>query len=136
MNPTRFESKRTQYARRQSNAKGRDVCTDPNALPVLLELTRDPDAAVWSDAVQYLCPCHVQRNKPEIWDRLFELVTDPDLKVRTTVFHILGDGSPNERHGDVIKATEAMYHGPDLKLHRRVRKFLAQYRRTGKVNIL
>ena len=133
---SRGEATRQSYARRSNRVKGRDICTDRESLPELLELSRAPDAATRADAAQYLCPCHMQRNLPEVWDRLFELARDPNLQVRKTVFHILGDGSPNDRAEDVIKAMESMYHDPDLTMRRRVRKFLAQYRRTGRINIL
>ena len=136
MQLTQTDFKRKKYARHQSGAKGRDIHTDLAALPDLLKATYDPDVEAKCEAIQYLCPCHVQRNRPEVWDRLFELARDPELEVRRTVFHILGDGSPNERIHDVVSAMESMYHDPDPKLRRRARKFLAQYRRTGRVNIL
>jgi hypothetical protein len=136
MQLTQTDFKRQKYGRHQSTVKGREIATDPESIPELLRLTRDEDAATRASAIQCLCPCHVQRYNSEVWDRLFELARDPDLNVRKTIFHILGDGSPNDRVHDVISAMESMFHDPDPKLRRRVRQFLAQYRRTGRVNIL
>jgi HEAT repeats len=136
MKLTHTDFKRKKYARHQSMAKRREINTDLESIPDLLKLTHDSDAETRCEAIQCLCPCHVQRNRPEVWDRLFELARDSDLEVRKVVFHILGDGSPNERVNDVVSAMESMYHDPDPKLRRRARKFWAQYRRTGRVNIL
>ena len=86
--------------------------------------------------VQQLCPCHVQTNIPEVWDRLLEMTNDPDPKVRGTILHTLADGSPRERETQIVQAIEGMYHDPDPKLRRRVRRLLAQYRRTGNINVL
>ncbi len=136
MELTQTDFKRKKYAKRQSGAKGREIQTDLESIPELIKMTHDANVETRLEAIQYLCPCHVQRNRPEVWDRLFELARDPELEVRRTVFHILGDGSPNERVEEVVQAMESMFHDSDLKLRRRARKFLAQYRRTGRVNIL
>ena len=64
------------------------------------------------------------------------MTADPDAKVRGAVLHALGDGSPREREAEIVDAIENMYHDPDSKLRRRVRKLLAQYRHTGKINVL
>ena len=41
-----------------------------------------------------------------------------------------------ELHALRTAVTERMWNDPDLKLRRRVRKVLAQYRRSGKINVL
>src|ERR1700761_224676 len=107
---------------RRNPAKGRDMCTDQESVPELLKMTYDENPATRREGVQYLCPCHMRRNRPEVWDRILELARDTDLGVRKTVFHILGDGSPPEREQDVIAAMESMYQDPDLKLRRCARK--------------
>ena len=102
----------------------------------ILQLTRHADAHVRKQAVQQLCPCHLKADYEPVWDRLLEMVDDHDVKVRGHVLHALCDGSPRSREGQVVAALEAMRNDPDQGLRRRVRQTLAQYRRTGRVNIL
>ncbi|HZG67418.1 MAG TPA: HEAT repeat domain-containing protein [Herpetosiphonaceae bacterium] len=83
-----------------------------------------------------LCPCHVQADIEQVWDRLIAMVHDPEAKVRSSVLHALCDGSPRVRESEIVRAIESMYHDPDPKLRRHVRHVLASYRRTGKINIL
>lgn len=101
-----------------------------------LALTFDPDPKVRKLAVHNLCPCEVKHNVPPVWDRLLAMVDDPDAKVRSQVLHTLCDGSPKERHAQVVAAVQRMHDDPDPGLRRRVRHLLAQYRRTGKINVL
>jgi hypothetical protein len=102
----------------------------------LLALTASPDEAVRAAAVWTLCPCHVKRNEPAVWDRILSLVDDPSTKVRSFVFHFLADGSPRERETEVVAAIERFQHDPDKRLRRRARQLLAQYRRSGRINAL
>lgn len=88
------------------------------------------------EAARELCPCHVQANHVRVWDRLIALADDPDARVRATILHTLADGSPREREAEIVQTLEKMYHDPDEKLRRQVRKLLAQYRRSGKINVL
>jgi hypothetical protein len=102
----------------------------------LLAQTRDPDPKVRKLAVHFLCPCEVKHDVPPVWDRLLAMVDDPDAKVRSQVLHTLCDGSPRGREAQVVAAVERMRNDPDEGLRRRVRKLLAQYQRTGKINVL
>jgi hypothetical protein len=102
----------------------------------LLDLTRSDDARERNGALRVLCPCHVKFNDPRVWDRALEMAEDPDAKVRGTVLHLLCDGSPRERNAEVVAAVERMQHDPDDKLRRRARKVMAQYRKTGQINVL
>jgi hypothetical protein len=86
--------------------------------------------------VRQLCPCHLKRNDAQVWDRLIAMATDDDPKVRSTVLHVLCDGSPRSREQEVIAALPRMQRDNDEGLRRRARKVLAQYRRTGTVNVL
>jgi len=95
-----------------------------------------PDARVRLTFLRDLCPCHVKRHVPAIWDRILPLVCDPDPKVRSTALHILADGSPRERAEEIAWAIGTMVNDPDLKLRRRVRRVLSAYRRTASVNTL
>jgi len=133
---TRQEKARSKYARRQNRAPGRDLKLNPDLLPELLAKAESSNAEARCQAARELCPCHVQGNVPEIWDRLLTLVHDPDVRVRKAVFHTLADGSPNEREAEVVAALESMYQDPDPGLRRHVRRLLAAYRRCGRINIL
>ena len=101
-----------------------------------LQLTYDEDPKVRMQGVQALCPCHVKADNEEIWSRIFELARDTHRSVRAHVLHALGDGSPREREPDVVRTVESMADDPDPKIRRSVRRLLAQYRRTGKINVL
>src|SRR4051812_8945747 len=93
--------------------------TSRDEIDGLLEQTASSDAAVRVDALKFLCPCHVKRNEPRVWDRILSLIDDPSAKVRSHAFHLLADGSPREREGDVVTAIESLQHDPDEKLRRR-----------------
>ncbi|HKF76543.1 MAG TPA: HEAT repeat domain-containing protein [Candidatus Dormibacteraeota bacterium] len=101
-----------------------------------LALTRDPEPRVRQAALMNLCPCHLRTDRPEVWERVFELAADPDVHVRKQVLHTLGDGSPRRLEDRVIATLESMRQDPDGRLRRNVRRLLAQYRRTGRVNVL
>jgi hypothetical protein len=101
----------------------------------LLDLTFDPDARVRRRAVSQLCPCHLKRNDPRVWDRVLSLAGDPDRNVRNWVLHVLTDGSPRSRIAEVVRALEGMEHDVDPKLRRKARQVLAHFRRTGVLNI-
>jgi HEAT repeats len=105
-------------------------------LEEVLELTRDRDPRKRKWAVRQLCPCHLKYNDDQIWDRLSAMAADDDRQVRSTVLHVLCDGSPRSREQEIVAALERMQHDPDMGLRRRVRKVLAQYRRSGTVNVL
>ncbi len=100
----------------------------------LLEQSRDPEASVRKKAVRELCPCEIKFNSAPAWDRLIEMVEDPDVDVRRNVFHVLIDGSPNDRQNDVVAALERMRNDPYRKLRRLVRKVLARHHREGRIN--
>ena len=59
----------------------------------LLDLTYDDDPRVRQVAIRNLCPCHIQSDVPEVWDRLLDLVEDTDEGVRHDVLHTVLDGS-------------------------------------------
>jgi HEAT repeat protein len=102
----------------------------------LIALTHDPDPKVRVAAVHDLCPCELKGDYPQAWDRIIEMVEDDDARVRSTVFHTLGDGSPRHREQDVVGAIRKLEHDKDKKLRRRVRNLMAHYARTGKINVL
>lgn len=102
----------------------------------LLDMSRSEDAKARAAALREMCPCHVKFNDARIWDRTLEMASDADVKVRATVLHLLCDGSPRERNAEVVAAVERMQHDPDDKLRRQARKVMAQFRKTGQINVL
>lgn len=99
-----------------------------------LAASRDPDPEVRRLAVRELCPCQVKRNDAEVWDRVFEMTRDPDASVRRNALHGLIDGSPASLEARVVATLERMRDDPEPKLRRNVRRILARYRRTGRIN--
>lgn len=100
----------------------------------LLAASRDPDPEVRRRAVRELCPCQVKRNDPDVWERVFEMTRDPNVRVRRNALHGMIDGSPAGLAPRVVAALEAMRDDPEPKLRRNVRRILARYRRTGRIN--
>lgn len=127
-------------ARRGTDAPYEARSTTPDegidAIAQALDDTWSPDPGMRIAAVDQLCPCRLKADYPQVWDRLLGMATDVDVKVRSHVFHVLGDGSPRTREAEVVQAMERMQHDPDPGLRRRARKLLATYRRTGRINIL
>ncbi len=98
--------------------------------------TWSPDPRTRIRALHELCPCQVKADYPDLWDRVLEMVSDGDAKVRGHVLHLLGDGSPRAREDEVVQAVERLWNDPAPGLRRRARRLLAHYRRTGRINIL
>jgi hypothetical protein len=96
-----------------------------------LMLPHDDDPKVRQVAVRNLCPCHIQGDVTEVWERLFELSGDDDTGVRGDVLHTIVDGAPRHMREQAVALLEAFRNDPDRK-HRRVANTrLALYRRTG-----
>lgn len=106
----------------------------PQVIDELLRETYDRDPAVRKHATRELCPCSLHVDRAEVWERIFELTEDDDVGVRRIALHTLIDGSPRDREADVVAALEGMRNDTDLKLRRQVRKLLARYRSSGKIN--
>ena len=56
--------------------------------------------------------------------------------MRNQVHHVLGDGSPREYQARIVAAYEKMTQDADEKIRRKARKLMAQYRSSGKINVL
>jgi hypothetical protein len=104
-------------------------------IDIFLEKTHHPNPRVRRAAVAHLCPCHVRRNHERVWDRMVAMATDTDSNVRNWVLHVLTDGSPRSRQAEVAKVLSQMHDDPDLNVRRKARKILAEYRRTGDLNV-
>ena len=101
-----------------------------------LERSRHPDARERRAALHDMCPCEQKRVAGALWDRILEMRSDPDPGVRRAVIHALCDGSPAERESQVIDALESLEQDPDRRARRMARQVMAQYRRTGRINVL
>jgi vesicle coat complex subunit len=101
----------------------------------VIQATKSSNPMVRKKALKELCPCHVKKDVDEIWSRIFEMVTDPDARVRDQVVHSLCDGSPKWRETEVIEALESLRNDKDERVRKRVRKALASYQFGGTWNI-
>jgi hypothetical protein len=101
-----------------------------------LDLTYEDDPKVRQVAVRNLCPCHIQGDVPEVWDRLLEMADDPDDGVRHDVLHTLVDGSPRRIREDVVAALERLAKDRSIRRSRRqfAQEALRRYHRTGQLD--
>src|SRR2546426_8985961 len=58
----------------------------------LLAQSRSADPEERLAAVQFLCPCHVRRRIDAVWEALYRLLEDEDVRVRRAAWHTLEDG--------------------------------------------
>jgi len=69
----------------------------------LLEMSRSQDPGERFTAASYLCPCHVRRRIDEVWEALYRMLEDDDVKVRRAAWHTLEDGGkPDDAALDII----------------------------------
>ena len=89
----------------------------------LLELAQSDDPAERAVAAQNLCPCHVRRRIDEVWQALYRMMEDPDVRVRRAAWHTLEDGgSPNDPAFQPI-LTRALVNETDSQVRRFVELF-------------
>lgn len=105
-------------------------------IDVVLKYTHDEDNDIRLEAVKQLCPCKVLRDVEVFWDRVFELVDDEDVRIRSRVLHIICDGSPPRVEEQVYAALREFNRDSDSEIRRIAHKVLATYEHTGKWNIL
>lgn len=101
----------------------------------LLELTKHEDFEVRYTATSMLCPCKVQDDIEEFWERVFELVDDEDPRIRSRILHILCDGSPERFEQRIYEALEKFNRDPDSDIRRTAHKVRAKASR-GTWNVL
>lgn len=87
-------------------------------------------------AVKQMCPCKIREDIDLFWNRIFEMVNDPDDDVRWQILHTICDGSPKHLEQQVADALEVFNHDPNSEIRRRAHKALGSYLRTGKWNVL
>ncbi len=89
----------------------------------LLELACSFDPVDRAEAAQNLCPCHVRRRIDEVWQALYGLMEDPDVRVRRAAWHTLEDGGrPDDPAFEQILARARMRES-DPQICRLIEKF-------------
>jgi len=58
----------------------------------LLQMSQSEDPTDRLQAASFLCPCHVRKRIDEVWEALYRMLEDDDLKVRRAAWHTLKDG--------------------------------------------
>eukprot|EP01100_Stratorugosa_tubuloviscum_P001324 TRINITY_DN1295_c0_g1_i1.p1 TRINITY_DN1295_c0_g1~~TRINITY_DN1295_c0_g1_i1.p1 ORF type:complete len:117 (+),score=44.81 TRINITY_DN1295_c0_g1_i1:139-489(+) len=102
----------------------------------IMDGTRDSNANVRVRALRQICPCRVKKEIDELWERVFEMITDEDERVRYQVLHTLCDGSPTHMEEKVVEVLDIFRNDKCEKIKRQARRALTSYQRTGKWNIL
>ncbi len=110
--------------------------TPRNEIPEWRELTHSADVRERRWALHALCPCELKLHASEVWQRVLQMVDDPDPKVRRRIIHVLCDGSPGIYESEIVSALEGLYHDPDRSVRRMARHVLARYRHNGNLNTL
>jgi vesicle coat complex subunit len=114
---------------------GPGACPTDDQIPRLLAYTCDDDPKVRRLALKHLCPCRMQRQRDQVWERVFEMTLDPDPGVRRDAVHAMTDGSPREMAPLVMTHLEPMLRDPDPQVRKYVRRTLDAIRRSGRVNV-
>jgi hypothetical protein len=69
----------------------------------LLVKAYSDDADERCEAAENLCPCHVRKRIDAVWEALYKMLEDPDVRVRRAAWHTLEDGgTPNDSALDAI----------------------------------
>lgn len=74
----------------------------------LLALSQSPDAEDRLVAARFLCPCHVRGRVEAVWEALYRMMEDGDVRVRHAAWHTLEDGGlPTDE--DTLKHLAGIY---------------------------
>ncbi|XP_064399554.1 uncharacterized protein LOC135346012 [Halichondria panicea] len=101
-----------------------------------IKRTYDPNPRKRKQALKDLCPCHVRQDIPQVWERIFEMLSDEEGIVRDQALHALGDGSPRHLEERIVEAVEQLYNDPFPDVKKKARRMMNSYRKNGKWNIL
>ncbi|PVD19310.1 hypothetical protein C0Q70_19797 [Pomacea canaliculata] len=112
------------------------LCEQTTDIDTILALTHHPVPSVRKRALVEMCPCRVQEDLSEFWERVFEMISDEDANVRYQVLHTLCDGSPAHLELRVAEALDTFNRDPDQKIRRKAHQCLTSYWRKGKWNIM
>ena len=102
----------------------------------IIQLTKHDDAQVRLKATQCLCPCQVKKDFGTAYERLFEMVEDPDPLVRYQVLHNICDGSPKQYESRILEALNKFGRDPDKKIRKAQNKVLTSVLRGGTWNVM
>ncbi len=64
----------------------------PEDVADLLRMSESADAEERLAAARFLCPCHVRRRLEPVWQALYRLLEDADVRVRRAAWHTMEDG--------------------------------------------
>ena len=102
----------------------------------IVAISKHEDNLLRMKAVKQLCPCKVQKDIQEFWDRMFEMVDDPCPKIRMQILHNMCDGSPAHVEAKIKAALEKFNQDEDPEIRRRAHKVLVSFNRDGVWNVL
>jgi hypothetical protein len=66
--------------------------TSTEEIAEMLVLSTSPDVEERLIAAEYMCPCHVRKRIPAVWEAIFRMLEDDDKRVRQQAWHTLEDG--------------------------------------------
>ena len=130
------EKKKPKGAQQESIGEVLSAVRDTTNIEEIIELTHHQNTQVRLKATQQMCPCRVQCDQPDFWNRLFDLAQDEDDAVRAQVLHNMCDGSPEGYEEQVINCLEIFNRDPNTEIRRKAHKVMASYLRTGDWNVL
>lgn len=102
----------------------------------LISFSYDVDPGVRVAALKQMCPCRVKDDIGSLYDRIFEMASDPDAMVRAQVLHTICDGTPPHLEERVRGALEVFNRDSDPSIRRTAHKVMAVLLRTSKWNVL
>ncbi|KAH9503687.1 hypothetical protein Btru_067156 [Bulinus truncatus] len=103
------------------------LCVETCDIDVIIELTRHNNPQVRQRALKEMCPCRVQKDVTDFWNRVFEMLHDADANVRYQVLHTLCDGSPDHLEESIADALEVFNRDPCPKIRRQAHRALTSY---------
>ena len=102
----------------------------------LIELSKAPNTEVRLKAIQQMCPCRVDGDVPEFWERLFEMTKDEDSRIRFQVMHNMCDGSSRKYENRIMECIEDLRTDKDAHVRTWANKVHFNYQKHEKWNIM